>query len=538
MKFLKIEHRDGFLTMEDLPHNCIFNKVHTGCGATTIVLENDQNYVVAVPTTELIVNKCYPTHDKDGNTRYWDPAEVKPGKSPVMNLFGLYGDFTYTLQGKLREYLKGDGVKKIICTYDKLPRLLSFISPKDFRLAIDEYHFLLKAYAYRYMAMEGLLNNFQQFKSYCFISATPIPLDFKPVELESVEELVADWDITRTIRLFPVHTDKPYLEAAKLIKDCKKEGYNTIDGFKSDEIIFFVNSVTQIKKILGMVDLSEDEYKIICADTDKNRQTLKPDYKISSTTSEPRRFTFVTSKAFEGVDFFSATALCVVITDVYCPHTMVSIDMDIPQIAGRIRTASNPLRNTIYHIYNTKPGDSGLSYEEKKKELQLEMVAANERVEKFHTLSSDAQKQEIEDVKQLGINSFLWYNKQKATIEVNDMVAKLKLFNHKIRCLTYSSDTSLLRAYQDNGALTSKVIWNVATPNEVKAIRTRAFRSALYRYVELKEQHPLMIGGEIEMLEQRYPILPVAWHRIGAKEMRRLRSETYIIQAVQQKNNE
>ena len=537
MKFLKIQNFHGFLAMEDLPHDCIFNKVHTGCGATTIVLENNQNYVVAVPTTELIVNKCYPTHDKDGNTRYWDPAEVKPGKSPVKNLFGLYGNFTFTLQGKLREYLKQVGVKKILCTYDKLPKVISFINPLDFRLAIDEYHFLLKAYAYRNVAIEGVLSCFRCFKSFCFISATPIPIDFKPTELDDVEELVADWDITRTIRLFPVHTDKPYHEAAKLIKDCKKDGFNRIDGFKSDEIIFFVNSVTQIKKILGYVNLEEDEYKIICADTDKNRQTLKPDYKISSTTSEPRRFTFVTSKAFEGVDFFSETALCVVVTDINCPHTLVSIDMDIPQIAGRIRTATNPLKNTIYHIYNTKPGDSGLSYEEKKKELKLEMVAANERVDKFKSLSPDAQKQEIEDVKQLGINSYLRYNKQTATLEVNDMVAKLKLFNHKILCLTYSSDASLIQQYQGNGAQTSSVIWNVATPDDVKAIRIHKFRDALYRYLTLKEKNPLSIGGEIYELESRYPILSVAWLSIGAKEMRRLRSETLIAEAVKKHYN-
>ena len=29
----------------DLPHNCIFNKVITGCGGTTISLKNAENYV-------------------------------------------------------------------------------------------------------------------------------------------------------------------------------------------------------------------------------------------------------------------------------------------------------------------------------------------------------------------------------------------------------------------------------------------------------------------------------------------------------------
>jgi len=35
---IRIESPDGFLHMQDLPHDCIFNKVITGCGATTIAL--------------------------------------------------------------------------------------------------------------------------------------------------------------------------------------------------------------------------------------------------------------------------------------------------------------------------------------------------------------------------------------------------------------------------------------------------------------------------------------------------------------------
>ena len=43
MSELKIESNNGFLQMEDLPQNCIFNKVVTGCGGTTIALFNNKN---------------------------------------------------------------------------------------------------------------------------------------------------------------------------------------------------------------------------------------------------------------------------------------------------------------------------------------------------------------------------------------------------------------------------------------------------------------------------------------------------------------
>ena len=101
---LDIQERDGFLIMKDFPKNCIFNKVRTGCGATTIALTNDENYIIAVPTTELIENKCYPAKDTNGNVKFWKKHERRAGLSPVVDhLFGLYGNFTLELKKKLKD---------------------------------------------------------------------------------------------------------------------------------------------------------------------------------------------------------------------------------------------------------------------------------------------------------------------------------------------------------------------------------------------------------------------------------------------------
>ena len=102
---MDFETKDGFLVMNDLPHDCIFNKVKTGCGATTIAIKNAENYVIAVPTTEIIENKCYPIEQSDK----WSAQSKKAGLSPVRNLFGLYGNFTKALKDKLKEYLIGEG---------------------------------------------------------------------------------------------------------------------------------------------------------------------------------------------------------------------------------------------------------------------------------------------------------------------------------------------------------------------------------------------------------------------------------------------
>lgn len=50
MEKYAINEKDGYMIDSDLPHDCIFNKVRTGCGGTSIALNNGENYVIAVPT--------------------------------------------------------------------------------------------------------------------------------------------------------------------------------------------------------------------------------------------------------------------------------------------------------------------------------------------------------------------------------------------------------------------------------------------------------------------------------------------------------
>lgn len=94
--------------------------------------------------------------------------------------------------------------------------------------------------------------------------------------------------------------------------------------------------------------MKDDDCRIICAKNGTNEKTLGTDYHISSSTDQSKKFNFITSKSFEGVDYFSETGLCFIVSNSYSTHTLLSIEMDIPQIAGRIRTKENPLETNWY----------------------------------------------------------------------------------------------------------------------------------------------------------------------------------------------
>jgi hypothetical protein len=532
---LDIQEEDGFLVMKDFPENCIFNKVKTGCGATTIALTNNENYIIAVPTTELIVNKCFPTDE--GQT--WKKRDKKAGLSPAKNLFGLYDKSTLTLKGKLKAYLSENGTKKIICTYDKIPYLMRFINPKEFKLLVDEYHHFLKSYSFRDKAIDGILKHFKEFKSYCFMSATPIPTDFKPDALNGIPEFKAKWKNLEAISVLPYKTDKPYMIAAKIIKAYQEDGYIEVDGIKSYEAFFFVNSVTEIKQILQQAELTDDNCRIICADKPKNAKTLAG-YTISSSTDISKKFNFITSKSFEGVDYFSETGLCFVVSNILNKHTLVSIDMDIPQIAGRIRTKTNPFKNKLIHIFNTKLTDSFSTYEDMKQEVEKQLTYAQERADSSNNnerLSDGAKQQQKSDIENLKKQSYLKYDNEGKKFVVNDMVGKLQLYAYMITNEIYSSGKKLKAEYSKIGISTSDIKWELAPDDYVKKLISKpTFRDYLKSYCEIMERNPLTMGGERDKIEKKYPFLVPAYHILGLKELKRQRTIKAIKVALKDKS--
>ena len=408
---------------------------------------------------------------------------------------------------------------------------MEFINPKDFKLTIDEYHNFLKQYSFRDKAINGVLAHFKEFKSYCFLSATPIPNNLKPAIFNDIPEYIADWNTTDDITVYPYHTDKPYMVAAKFIKTYQAKGCLNVNGIESKEAYFFINSVTEIKAILKQTQLTEDDYRIICADNPKNRRTLE-EYTISSSADAPKKFNFITSKSFEGVDFHSETGLCFVVSNVQNRHTLVSIDMDIPQIVGRIRTKSNPFRNKVVHIFNTKATDHYTTFEEMEQIVDKEVKAAQERADMLNNtkLSEAATKQQINEIKKVGIESYLSYQENKFV--ANDMVAKLQLYSYYIATVVYQSDKSLRETYAQSGIVTTKGKWHIAPEKFVKELIVKpTFRELHKRYCEIKA-NPMTFDLQTIDIEHEYPILGRAYRQLGVKELKRLRTIKSIQEAL------
>ena len=515
---IKIISKSGYLNLEDLPHNCIFNKVITGCGGTTIALKNAENYVIAVPYVELIVNKLNITEGGVGNWEFTNDD----GSKISHQVFGLFGYFSQC-KNEFERYVATEGVKKIMCTYDQLPKLKQYIDTSEYRLLVDEYHQLLKAYSYRAKAIDGVLDEFRSVKSYCFLSATPIQTDFKPEAMKDVPEVMADWGEVEKLKVVVLQTDKPYMKAANFIQKYQKQGCITVDGYKSTEAFFFINSVTDIADIIKHCELKPEEVKIVCADTEKNRQKLEG-YQIENSRTPGKKFTFITSKSFEGADYFSKSAITYVVSSGKKSYTLLSIDTDIPQIAGRIRDTK--FSNLVVHIMS--PNENlykDVSYDEFKARQQKAMDDTKEIVTTFNNMPESQRKMVGGSFKNNMV--YLHYDEDQQTFFFNDRLPKLDLYNYQITQEVYKSGISLAKYYKEKGMEIQLTKFQKLKEDIEAASHTPSFKEVYTAYSDFRKEHNNFGGGvvseDIEKLLVWQPLVKDAYYKLGDEKVSKLR---------------
>lgn len=350
------------------------------------------------------------------------------------------------------------------------------------------------------------------------MSATPISPEFKPAALEGLNELVAVWNDTDTLFVALERTNKPYVKASNIINAYKKDGYITVNGEKSYEAFFFINSVTDIANILQYCHLSNDEVKIVCADTESNREKLTG-YTISNSKSKNKPFTFITSKSFEGADYFSQTGICFVVSNSSNNNTLLDISTDIYQIAGRIRTEDNPFRNTLVHIFNTTGKRSmclDMDYEELVERTKKEVEAESKIIDFINENPTIT-------------NRFLDKDYVKVNDEgkyyLNEMLINLDLYTVKLEQYIYKNGISIMKNYNKNGIITTSPTYEKLEESLKRVVKKMTFKEAFIKYCELKK-----LSLTDEHITELYPLVVDAYNKLGEDKVRQLR---YTVKAIE-----
>lgn len=150
-----------------IPENCLFNKGITGCGATTLAIENELSTLIAMPYVALVKNK----------------EQQHP------DLLGVYQGVS---DEEIIRYVRTHDTLKIATTYNSLPRVISVLKQasidpcRELFLLVDEWHSLFTSYSFRHETVVRLLEEAGRFERVTYMSATPVEAEFMLDELSEL----------------------------------------------------------------------------------------------------------------------------------------------------------------------------------------------------------------------------------------------------------------------------------------------------------------------------------------------------------------
>lgn len=346
--------------MDDLPHNAYINKGATGCGGTTLAITNNENYVIAVHSKNVVINKS------------------KQHK----NLCPIYSE---TTPDDINDYLNNPciAVKKFIVTYDSVPRLLKFIDASDFRLLVDEVQVLIRYLGhFKTSVCHALLKNSYKFKSVSYLTATPTERCYLPEPLKKLDYVEIKWKNLIKPEIKHMYCGKQL--QTKVVSFILDKLDNT-----DDEIYIFYNSKTGVTSVINKLlatkqDLNINDIKIVFANNNDNikffrRQLKFKDVNLSHEievdengvpiAGHNKRINFISSFGFEGVDFYSfgKNVITLVVADSFSKSMRYDISIDLPQIIGRFRRDKNTglfPKNDIFFIWKSMHNEIRYNSEE------------------------------------------------------------------------------------------------------------------------------------------------------------------------------
>ena len=331
----------------DVPDNVYIDKVICGSGFTTAILQNDVDYVIALPFQALGDNKVL-------QSRYDDNYKHE--------LF-MYHSGIEQVNVKLTQYLARNKskIKKILVTYDSISKLKDFINFKDYKLFIDEGHKLLEyAGNFKPKVIHTLLEQLNNFKAFVICTATPTREEYIPVELKDVRKIKLQWATSIPVNLGHIRLNQNQLKDS-LISLCLAHYRDDVPG----NVYIFYNSVSGIvrlcKALKDSYKLTTGDIKIICANNSENISKLKvlgSGWKPKPVIEENEKdryykINFVTSTSFEGQDFLDPDGITYIVSDGKLEHTKLDISTQVSQIAGRLRVSK--YKDQVNFLWTVSP---------------------------------------------------------------------------------------------------------------------------------------------------------------------------------------
>ena len=463
----------------------IINKIVTGCGFTEYCLNNNIPTILCSPRKALLGNK-HRQHKTKGMPTYlyrnkYDQEEnVDCSSNERLSVVNKIEDKNDILQYNrdLQNYIYQcstsiNVIPKILVTYDSLKHVLESINEIDpnlinqFQVVVDEFQSIFSDASFKASTELSFVDYLQGIPNVCYLSATPI-LDKYLEQLDEFKnlpyyELV--WDSSMIT--------KPVINRKK-VKSIPEACYNIIQEYKngiyprkyyndqiieSKEVVFFINSVTDICKIIKKADLKDYEVNIICAEDQKNLKKLKKvginNFGTVPLEGDPHKmFTFCTRTVYLGTDFYSPTASTVICSDSNIDCMSLDISLDLPQIMGRQRLDENIFKHEAILFY--KSTKTVLSEEDFERFIQQKINETDTLLSEYNNMSAGGKVAYSKTLRENIIaykykNNFVGVSEKTGLAVYNKLVELSHRRAWEIQQLNYKDEVTVLKSLQEEG---------------------------------------------------------------------------------------
>lgn len=512
-----LTERDKFIEEFGKPFelpNGILNKEIPGCGATTVALTDEHKTIICSPRNELLKNK---------HEQYPDTLLVIGGVDTI----------------EIEAYLQTAELPKILVSYDSVYKLIGCIKYKsDWRVVVDEFLCLLADSSFKSEIELHFLDNSRSFPYVTFLSATPI-LDKYLEQIDHFKDMnyyQLDWEEKDIVRVYRERTKNPINAALEIVRYYQNGNYPSVyvngERIYSKECVIFLNSVNNIVNIIKQTELNPEEVNIIVGNSDDNdRQIARIGEgfkrgRIPLKGETHKKFTFCTSTAYAGCDFYSTNAATFVISDCNRPNTAVDIATELVQIAGRQRLACNPFRQFLTFVYNVNAEE--VEQETFNEHLCRKVNVTLDEIRDNNNAGEALRAKRIKDFRRIPDNvkyqdSYTMYDEQKGEFVFNRLAYVNEQYCFDVQKFNYQNGVIVKKLLQDSSFDVSENQTYAVYQEQLKhLIKKEPFVDRMQAYCEYRAKQGLIVNLAMSTLESKYPELRYYYEALGADRIKAL----------------
>ena len=512
-----LTERDKFIEEFGKPFelpNGILNKEIPGCGATTVALTDEHKTIICSPRNELLKNK---------HEQYPDTLLVIGGVDTI----------------EIEAYLQTAELPKILVSYDSVYKLIGCIKYKsDWRVVVDEFQCLLADSSFKSEIELHFLDNSRSFPYVTFLSATPI-LDKYLEQIDYFKDMnyyQLDWEEKDIVRVYRERTKNPINAALEIVRYYQNGNYPSVyvngERIYSKECVIFLNSVNNIVNIIKQTELNPEEVNIIVGNSDDNDKQIArigegfKRGRIPLKGETHKKFTFCTSTAYAGCDFYSTNAATFVISDCNRPNTAVDIATELVQIAGRQRLACNPFRQFLTFVYNVNAEE--VEQETFNEHLCRKVNVTLDEIRDNNNAGEALRAKRIKDFRRIPDNvkyqdSYTMYDEQKGEFVFNRLAYVNEQYCFDVQKFNYQNGVIVKKLLQDSSFDVSENQTYAVYQEQLKhLIKKEPFVDRMQAYCEYRAKQGLIVNLAMSTLESKYPELRYYYEALGADRIKAL----------------